>query len=328
MKKAIKIIIICLFFFSIYSYICFVFTPKTAHAYGGNKYYEGKGFEAEDTNTIDVFAIGNSDLYSGFIPLDLYEKYGYTCYNAGVAKQTLGPSIKFIKQVRKNQDIKLVIVEADYLFENEVIGQSVQKLSALKFFATPFLYHVRWKKLQKEDFYKIPNKESNYDYLKGYRFETKVQPYEKKELRTNKITSLSKRNLRNLELLKTYCDNNNIELMMMMLPTPYNWNEGKNKVLTSLCKEKKIPFLDFNTNYYDTGFDYAKDFRDNGNHLNYFGAKKITTYLGEYIHKNYTLENHLGDSKYIKRDASLQKYHAFLKDSNLNYDNMNSDYKI
>ena len=40
------------------------------------------------------------------------------------------------------------------------------------------------------------------------------------------------------------------------------------------------------------------DSRDGGNHLNYSGAKKISVWLGDYLAKDYQLEDHRKDSRY------------------------------
>lgn len=56
-------------------------------------------------------------------------------------------------------------------------------------------------------------------------------------------------------------------------------------------------------------FDFSNDLRDYGEHVNIHGSKKICENLGDYIQKNYALEDHRKDSSYqewntLAQDAS------------------------
>ena len=50
------------------------------------------------------------------------------------------------------------------------------------------------------------------------------------------------------------------------------------------------------------------DSRDGGNHLNYSGAKKISVWLGDYLAKDYQLEDHRKDRRYQRWQQDVSAY--------------------
>ena len=59
----------------------------------------------------------------------------------------------------------------------------------------------------------------------------------------------------------------------------------KNFTVTLTSGDETV--IDFNMLLDDIDFDWINDTRDGGNHLNDFGAQKVTRYLGEYLKKQY-----------------------------------------
>ena len=55
----------------------FVFTTKNGARYK-SKYYPQYAFQDEKENSLQIFGIGNSNLYSAFDVPDLWHDYGYT----------------------------------------------------------------------------------------------------------------------------------------------------------------------------------------------------------------------------------------------------------
>ena len=47
-----------------------------------------------------------------------------------------------------------------------------------------------------------------------------------------------------------------------------------------------IKYNDLNLIYKDLGIDFEKDTADGGDHLNIYGAKKVSKYLGDYLNDN------------------------------------------
>ena len=55
-----------------------------------------------------------------------------------------------------------------------------------------------------------------------------------------------------------------------------------------------------NTESADVGIDCSRDTRDKGNHLNFYGAVKVTDWLGNYFKESGLLEDHRGNESYAE----------------------------
>ena len=74
-----------------------------------------------------------------------------------------------------------------------------------------------------------------------------------------------------------------------------------------LAEELGVPFV----NMQHIGvIDNQTDCFDWQGHLNPTGAEKVTAYLGEWLAKNYALEDHRGKAEYAYWDENLKKFEA------------------
>ena len=55
-----------------------------------------------------------------------------------------------------------------------------------------------------------------------------------------------------------------------------------------------------------------------GDHLNYYGAYKVSNYLGNYLNKLDILEDHRGNDYYSSWDNALKPYQDEVKKANIN----------
>ena len=150
-----SILFISMFLF-VYIALCFIFTPKTRTDKGGKQFYAGRGFEAEAKDTIEVVGLGNSDLYSGINPLELYRQYNITAYSCGIAKCSTAASYRLLRDILKKHQIKICLIETDFLYNRLGLAEYVQAFAKLQFLAAPFIYHSRWKNLTWKDFTQLP----------------------------------------------------------------------------------------------------------------------------------------------------------------------------
>ena len=287
MKKALTVICCLLVTVTIYIYICLIVSPKSIYDSGGSNYYQGMGFLAEPENSIEVMMFGNSDVYAGFIPAKLFDKYGYTSYASGTSLQTIGEINHLLRKTLKSQTPKVVVLEVDCLYEKSYKG-----INDTNILLAPFTFHVRWKELKLSDFYTIPDRTKKYDISKGYVYSNKIYKFENKNYMGNndsKPLPTPKRNLRQLKYFIETCRENNIEIVFLELPSSSSWNYAKHNFIKNLSKKKNIPFIDLNVKNNNYNIDFSKDFRDNGNHMNVNGAEKATLYIGKFLHKNYSI---------------------------------------
>ena len=66
--------------------------PRSNSASGGMHNYRARGFYGEEKNSLDIAAIGNSDLASGFSPMELWKSHGIAGFACGEPNQTIDQS--------------------------------------------------------------------------------------------------------------------------------------------------------------------------------------------------------------------------------------------
>ena len=54
--------------------------------------------------------------------------------------------------------------------------------------------------------------------------------------------------------------------------------------------------------------NWTEDTQDKGDHLNVYGAEKVTSYLGNYLEENYELEDHRNDPTYEAWNQLAEQY--------------------
>ncbi len=315
------VLFLCIFILT-YILSCLILTPKTPDDMGGKTFYGGRGFEAEEKNTIEVFGIGNSDLYSGFNPMEMYKNYGYTSFASGIARCCTKTSYEFLIDICKKQKIKVVIVEVDFLFQDFKKAGSSQLLHKIQFLASPFLFHSRWKDLKKDDFTRLPRPSHNHDSLKGYRYSNVKYPYIYEEyMKENEIIEqIPSDSYYYLEKIRTYCLDNDIKIVFFALPSPYSWSYSKHNGVAEYAKQNQIYFKDFNIDYEEINFDFSQDFMDNGNHLNIYGSRKVTNAIAKDL-KEYNILHDFRNDEFKetmhKWNNDLQFYQNKLQDDQI-----------
>ncbi len=301
-----------------------VFSGKVATNYK-NKFRDAYSFINEPDNTIQIVGVGNSDLYCSLSPLDLWKNYGYTSTVCGSPNQTISESQNLLEQVLETQSPKLVIIEVDMFYDHKPRKNNyVEKTGTMTDFfdgAKPehfeqeventfsiFKFHNYWKGGNS-------NKKNTPYNAHGYKFNNKVcklkkKNYMKTTMLSEEITSINKKKI---ESLISLCRSKKAEVIFVAMPSVSSWNYERHNGVKQYAKGKNIPFLDFNLCYKEMGISMKTCFRDNGNHLNYDGAKAVTEYLGKYISDNYSLENLSDNSSYESWNDSLKKFEKFRK---------------
>lgn len=288
-----------------------VFSKSKATTYK-NKFKNAYNFVNEVDNSIDIVGLGNSDLYSAVVPVKLWDKNGYTSTIVASPHQTTSMCYAMLKEILKKQSPKFVILEADMFYEGvelntELIdGESKNKgyfnfipyisgkylTEAIENRFPIFLLHDRWKKITAGFFGKTEKeksdvKNSNFDH--GYVFHKNIKRvYPNGNMNyTDAVEELPQETVLYLSKITTLCKDNDIQLMFINAPSFVSWSYARHNAVREYADNNNIPYLDFNT-LEDYKINYKRDFRDNGNHMNYYGAKKITNYIGNYIKENYS----------------------------------------
>ena len=93
--------------------------------------------------------------------------------------------------------------------------------------------------------------------------------------------------------------------------------------MAQLASELGVDYLDLNVGdaAKAIGIDWSTDSTDGGDHLNFHGAQKVSTYVGTYLKEQYGLADHRGDETISAVwNASLGKYEANVSAAGLSED--------
>ena len=320
MKKTIKCIVFLGILFAILCLLSKVFIPKnnTLEAGMGRRKQPASGILTEPENTIDVLVLGDSESFNSYIPLELWNQYGFTSYVCGTPAQRISNSYEYLQYAFNKQRPKIVILEANNLYTKNGVVRRIKEYIDKKIPA--FEYHDRWKSLSKEDFYKSPE----YTEIvndKGYRYSNKVRKVKKNKRENFMQVNENAKNIpgdnkKILKEIKDYCDNNNAKLILYNSPSPANWNYNKHNGVEKLAKNLGIEYVDLNLKVDELKINWKKDSQEKkGEHLNYTGAMKVTNYLGNYLKSNNELPDHRQDENYKSWDEAYVNFQKEIEDS-------------
>lgn len=294
-------------------------------------------------NTIDILYVGDSNVYAGISPLEIYDKTGITGFSASTPMQDIVGSYYIIKEFFKKQHPSVVMIESSEFFtlkENfSELGKSAEiyfmktgknkidmindedfnlsKKEKLSFLFPVLKFHTRYSKLTEFDFRKLINK-SEISY-KGYLYDPNIKKMEKKKKNRqwNEEEELTEQNNPNLiiqdyvknklELLKEFCTQNNSELVVLSMPTTDELAEEKYKVLKQYLQEQNVKYINYDFEA-QTPIDWTTDTQDGGLHLNIYGAEKVATFLSDYLMQNFEIESKKEKVEYSSWNENLKNY--------------------
>lgn len=276
------------------------------------------GFYAEPENSIDVFVIGNSDAYSAFSPLEIWHEFGMTSYVSGQGNIMMAESYNAYLEAVKKQKPKLVILETDSFFpnfdDNEIM---INTFADTIYNAVPlFKYHDRWKYVTFEDIINPPDYTWR-SYSKGQYVSAKIQAYvpalHKKEIEFSD-TDMDPFISFYLDLLVKEVRDNGAEILFVRFPCDKSYVPEQHDIIQRYADENGIKFLDFDHDNELVDINWKKDTRDKGVHLNVYGARKVSSYMGTYIRNNYDIPDR-SDDKELKKlwDKDYKTYCGVIK---------------
>ena len=263
------------------------------------------GIKEEKENTIDLLVLGDSETYTSISPMQLYRDSGITAYICGQSQQRIFESYNLLKLALKTQKPKMVILETNALFRYKTKNLEIEKFFAEQLYSyiPLFRYHNIWKlPFEGEDSGKLQ--------YKGFRLRDKVKAYSGGEYmkKTEEIAEIPEWNKECMEDIISLCKENGIELVLVSVPSPRNYNYKKHNALEQYAKEQNLTYLDLNLENDVLGMDWSKDTMDKGDHLNINGAVKVTEYLRGYLLDNYEWEDHRMDENYDDWNILVKEY--------------------
>lgn len=297
-----------------------LFEPKDNSAQAGMENMRtetANGILAEPENTIDVLIVGDSETYSAFSPLQMWEEQGFTSYVCGTHAQSLMQSYAFVEKALRTQSPRTVILETNAIFRRMYPQQVIFNAVANHFGI--FRYHDRWKSLSTADFTQRPRYTTVSD-TKGFVIRHKTVAVKEEKQEAHMIYAKGKRRIRKwsqwyLAKIRRLCQDRGCQLILVSSPSTKNWNFKKHNCINQYAKQHAITYLDMNLSIEEMDINWNEDSMDGGDHLNLKGAQKATAFLGFWLKNELKLPDHRTEESYQLWNAQLEKYHKLIEDN-------------
>ena len=272
--------------------------------------------EEEKPHSLDVLAVGDSECYTTFSPMQVWEKSGVTSFLCSQSGQTAGESRHLLNLALQRQNPKVVFLETNLLFEYKgMVGSSKDLVMNTMNDVLPIIqYHSAWKAA-----FKTPKKAKSF---KGFNVYSNVQPsqFGKEYMNTCKpkstMYSYEKWMLRYIHHMVKKAG---AELVLYSAPSPKNYNYDRDRQVREMAKELNVDYINMNLKP-ELGIDMNRDILDGGDHVNISGAEKTTAFFIDYL-KRYKLKDKRGVEKY---DDWNKKAKLYKKITNPLIDNIRS----
>ena len=303
-------------------------------------------------NSIDVFTVGSSHAYSGYIPAVLWKEYGISSYNLYAWAMPMWTAYHYVKEGLKTQSPSVVCLDISSIWygagydtaqldeidyeHNQALAFGLNRyglvLSSLFVGSTRHTlgeindvtrYHNRWRMLFDKTSSGIAS--PDYAFLRNYGALFTELDYPLMNMSFYQDMLAPRKDVQTyLNKLYDLSIKENFDLVFVLTPCEMtkeaafvvNW-------IREYARLNNIDFLDFmDSSVYD--FDLQYDMAD-VDHLNYHGAFKATRYLGNYLISNYTFSDpgDNADFESISRDSRavykmIDMSEVFLGDSDVN----------
>ncbi len=294
LRRLAKVVLFLMLLVGILHVVAYFVRPRDTVAQARTRSEESLRVFDEPEQTLDVLFFGHSGLYSAISPMELYKEYGFTSYDCAQALQLPWESARWLKALLKVQSPEVVVIEVDHLFYDQKM--TVAKNSAQNIFYDVFPVfrnHANWKS-------RLGGGKKARSVTKGYFYNTSVRPYtgNKKLQKTDQVYKIGKRHRKALEEMRTLCAERGIRLMLLEVPSVVLWDYSRYNAVRAYAEEYGLEFVDLNQCLDELQFDWKKDTRDKGDHMNYTGAKKVSGYVGKVLKERYSLPDRREDPAY------------------------------
>ena len=211
-------------------------------------------------------------------------------------------------QNRKGVDsMKFGLPKLECMINDAIQGKSYESFISYLFPLTRF--HSRWKEFGTDNF--IEKCETvNY---RGYSFNNEMcgnLSYMYLEENIPYESTITENRLKYFNKIVNYCEKENIGLVLFKMPD-MDWDIERHNAIKNFATQHNLTYIDFNMKdmVEKIEFDYSKDC-ENDNHLNIYGAEKVTNYLGNYIKENYEIKDVRENEEYsyLKEQANQYNY--------------------
>lgn len=281
-----------------------------------NRYYK------TPDNMIDVMIFGNSHAQCTIDTSVLWDEYGVASFVLASPGQDINNTYYTIKEAVKSQIPQAILVELYSLaweqnvgsgqndFYRNAVGMSLSKeyLEYTEYIVNSSgldeswrnwalwklpLLHTRYKELKEEDF-----NDSIY-YMRGYNGSFEMTGYDTPAAcNVTALENVDEQRLCYVDKIIELCEEKEIDLYFFMSPYVISdLEQARFNTAVQYAEAKGIPIINFNRDYKAIGFDYGTDMREY-THVNNYGAKKVTEYIGQWMKDNSDIPDKREDIRY------------------------------
>ena len=330
MRTVICVLVFCLLFFALQRLL----TPKyTREAQEGRltaEYYDS-------VKNHDVLFIGDCEVYENISPVTLWEEYGVSSYVRGSPQQLIWHSYYMLEDTLRYETPSYVVFNVLSMKYGEPQNEAYNrlaldgmKLTGIKIDAVkasmteeeslisyifPILrFHSRWSELNSDDF-KYFLKDVPPITVAGYLMRVDSRPA--KTLHPGQaLTDYSFADVcwEYLEKMRMLCEEKGIKLILMKAPSllPY-WYDEWDEQIREYSEKHGVPYYNFLKIAEEIGIDYSTDTYDEGQHLNVWGAEKLSLEIGKYL-VSLGAPDRRGDAEYEKCWSALCERYDSIKE--------------
>lgn len=270
-------------------------------------YVYSKGYLAHGADELDAIFVGCSEFYASVSPLRIWEQSGVTTYNVATSAQRIYRSDVFIHNILRTHHPKVIVLDAFAAIREGNAEDAVFDAFETRF--PIFADHNNWKDY---DWEKIisPIHYTNRVANKGFRSNDMVDVPDRERymVPSDELAHIPVLNRLYLGHIARLCRSHGVELVLVSIPSPANWDYPIHNALQADADALGIPLIDLNLMVDELGIDFETDFQDSGgDHLNFSGAEKVSDYLAQMLQQQYALPDHRGDPAFAQWDQELEE---------------------
>ena len=265
---------------------------------------------AERKDGIDVIVLGDSESYTSVSPMQLWKEQGLSSYVCGQPGQKIQETYFMLKTALQSQSPKVVLMETNLMFRDPGPVKNIQtSLAETARYRFPLLrFHNLWKLA-------FDGKKPGEPVYKGFSIRSSVDPFDSGDYmkETKEVQEMPQAVIFYMEEIRELCRRSGAELLLVSAPSPKNYSYRKHNAIENYAKEKGLTYVDLNLKIKELGISWQEDSYDKGDHLNLYGAQKVTRWLGTYLKQNYELPDHRNDPAYEDWNELSKKYEEAVK---------------
>lgn len=243
----------------------------------------------EKDNSLDAVFLGDSLCTAAFTPVELFGDYGISSFNCGTQGGWIGDTYIMLQKVLEKQKPSMVVLETGAVFNKmNIVKYTLSQILPV------FHYH---------DYYQVADERTGNPMAKGANMTSLTAAYTGGTYSVPAALTgdvVATFNLQYLDKIYQLCKANNIQLVFVSVPSVNDWSAERHDIISKFCTENDLTYVDYHEteNLTRINFDWTKDTRDGGSHVNVYGAKKITKDIGQVMREQYAFTDHRDDPAY------------------------------